>query len=124
MTVSRNIYAVVVRLTILAQYTYLLSIPLIMVYAFGFTYMKYQEGYTVLPGGGCKLCQRALCLVLSDVLRHTHAVFLMAQIISGCNLSASAHLCNCVVAGDVSFLCSPTVIFELTFARITHLEGD
>ena len=33
-----------------AQYTYLLSIPLIMIYSFGFTYIKYAEGFLYIGG--------------------------------------------------------------------------
>ncbi|TDL16454.1 hypothetical protein BD410DRAFT_731400 [Rickenella mellea] len=33
-------------------YTYLLSVPLITAYAYGFTFMKYEMGYFPLPGGG------------------------------------------------------------------------
>ncbi|OBZ69630.1 hypothetical protein A0H81_10208 [Grifola frondosa] len=33
-------------------YTYLLSIPCIIVYAVGFATIKYREGYTVIPGQG------------------------------------------------------------------------
>ena len=32
------------------QYTYLLTVPLIMAYCFGFTYMKYKEGWIVVGG--------------------------------------------------------------------------
>ena len=34
------------------QYTYLLTLPLIMVYAMGFTVIKYQMGWTYIPNYG------------------------------------------------------------------------
>ncbi len=37
------------------QYTYLLSVPAVMAYAIGFTVIKYQEGFTVLPEYGSEL---------------------------------------------------------------------
>ncbi|TFK92000.1 hypothetical protein K466DRAFT_573336 [Polyporus arcularius HHB13444] len=36
----------------LMTYTYLLSVPAVMAYAIGFTVIKYQEGFTVLPEYG------------------------------------------------------------------------
>jgi hypothetical protein len=35
-----------------SQYTYLTSIPLLLVYAFGFCYIKYTEGYVAIPKTG------------------------------------------------------------------------
>ena len=40
------------RLTINGQYTYLITIPLIMVYSFGFAYIKYAEGFISIAGEG------------------------------------------------------------------------
>jgi hypothetical protein len=39
-------------LTIPLQYSYFITIPLIMAYAFGYTYIKYVEGYSFIPGHG------------------------------------------------------------------------
>lgn len=38
------------------QYSYLLSVPLIMTYAIGFAVIKYSEGFVFIPGHGGKDC--------------------------------------------------------------------
>ena len=36
------------------QYTYLITIPLLMIYSIGMTVISYKMGYIILPGYGCE----------------------------------------------------------------------
>ena len=45
------------------QYSYLLSVPLIITYAVGFAAIKYYEGFVVYPFVGCEISWSPLNLL-------------------------------------------------------------
>lgn len=55
---THSIYSVVVMNEDRTQYSYLLSVPLIIVYSVGFTTIKYTYGFTAVPLFGSKTSSR------------------------------------------------------------------
>lgn len=79
-------------------YTYLITIPLIMTYSFGFTFIKYKEGF--IDVGGTSACS-SLCRPASSVLTpwasHAKAVPVLGQGVPRRDLPVNDDLLLCVV---------------------------
>lgn len=79
MTVRLADLAASSRLTGVGQYSYLATIPLIVIYALGFAIIKYTYGFTVIPGvggGHSRTCPPSSLTTAS----HAHPLSIMESI--------------------------------------------
>lgn len=67
----------------IVQYTYIVTIPLILVYAMGFAIIKYNVGYTFVPGHGSACYSRHLCFPLLTplVFSHPNSMAVVAEVV-------------------------------------------
>ena len=88
------------------QYTYMLTLPLLMTYSYGFTYIKYMEGYADVPHLGSTsishLCNSYWSHILHRSASRPQAVWPMARKVPKSRLPFEPTLFVCLVIRNVS----------------------
>lgn len=106
------------------QYTYLLTLPLVLVYALGNTIIKYHQGFIDHPIYGSTY-------LLQSLKNYSHCLHTVVakpyQMWSPAAQNANFPLMLCFsIAWGLEMwasLTSPSVVINLIYNRITHLEG-
>ena len=114
------------------QYTYMLTIPLVGIFAIGFAIIKYQTGYSFVPGYGSRffLCvsrPSSNNVILSQMNSNSDTIRVMARVSQKSSFPSSITLFDRLVVWDVSTL--SFWFLQSHFNRdwpyrVTHLEGE
>ena len=110
------------------QYTYLITIPLLMIYSIGMTVISYKVGYIVLPGYGCEYSNVAYngttILTPPAMISDASPCRPLARAVPRDVLPVHPHLFHRLGVRDVSAVSCLTMTNPLTCSpSITHLEG-
>lgn len=110
----------------ISQYSYLTCIPLIAIYAVGFSIIKYSYGFTVIPGMGSEWAQSATLTSSADAKfsKVTPTPYELWN--DGArNAILPLYLCFSVAWGLEMWVCPTDIRWHglMFWLRVTHLEG-